>query len=82
MDIYISPLERPLPAKDRDGTPIILNTIGEAATLLVSAVPESKRTVIWQHAYKSLESAVREPSSTHHATEAVRELLISEGLFA
>jgi hypothetical protein len=83
MDISsdTTPLQWTLPVSD-GGTPITLKTIGDAARFLQSTSAPGERHVVWQHAYKSLESAARDQSQVAHATRAVQELLTSQKLLA
>jgi hypothetical protein len=75
-------LEWMLPAVDRDGTPVVLRTIGNAATFLQAAFDVPQRFVSWQHAYKALETAARDGSQVKHATEAVQAVLEADRLLA
>ena len=70
-------------ANDRDGMRVELQTIGQAARFLRDEfIGERAADVDWRLAAASLEAASRNLTLVKHATEAVHNLLETEGILA
>jgi uncharacterized protein with HEPN domain len=70
-------------ANDQDGMRIELQTIGEAARFICSQFSGPRaEDVDWKHAAVALEAACRNSALVGHATEAVHNLLQTEGMLS
>jgi hypothetical protein len=70
-------------ANDRDGMRVELQTIGQAARFLRDEfIGERAADVDWRLAAASLEAASRNLTLVKHATEAVHNLLETEGMLS
>ena len=78
-----TPLAFEIVANDRDGMRVELLTIGEAARFISTEfIGERVTAVDWKHAAAALEEASRNPALAKHATEAVHNLLETEGMLS
>jgi uncharacterized protein with HEPN domain len=70
-------------ANDQDGMRVELQAIGEAARFIsIEFSGERAEAVDWKHAAASLEAASRNSALVKHATEAVHNLLETEGMLS
>ena len=78
-----TPLAFEIVANDQDGMRVELQTIGEAARFIsIEFSGECVASVDWKHAAVSLEAASRNAALVKHATEAVHNLLETEGMLS
>jgi len=78
-----TPLAFEIVANDQDGMRVELQTIGEAARFISSEFSgERAEAVDWKHAAASLDAATRNSTLVKQATEAVRNLLETDGMLS
>ena len=78
-----TPLAFEIVANNQDGMRVELQTIGEAARFISTEFSgERAEAVDWRHAAAALETAFRNSDLVKHATEAVHNLLETEGMLS
>jgi hypothetical protein len=78
-----TPLAFEIVSNDQNGMRVELQTIGEAARFISNGlIGERAEAADWKHAAASLESACRDSAAVKHATEAVHDLLETEGMLS
>jgi hypothetical protein len=76
-----TPLAFEIVANNQDGVRVELQTIGEAARFISSEFTgERTEAVDWRHAAAALEAAFQNSDLVKNATEAVHNLLETEGM--
>jgi uncharacterized protein with HEPN domain len=76
-----TPLAFEIVANDQDGMRVELRTIGEAARFICNEfIGERTAALDWKHAAEMLEAASRNSTLVKSATDAVHNLIETEGM--